>query len=546
LLPQQGRVRTSFKNLYKMNDQQNHAFRNTGHQQDPHLHTYLFSGLQENRAYYQKSILQSLQAVTGNLETRQTPFSGASLTQIKEKFNGVLLDEHEDGLSLQASLEELKELYLNDAIHFHDPRYAAHLNCPVLIPALAAEVIISSLNSSMDTWDQSAGATFIELRLIAWTLGKIGYPAAADGVFTSGGTQSNLMGLLLARDHYIKTKYGIDPKTEGLPAEASRFRVFCSEASHFSLKKSASLLGLGQKCIVPVAVDADYKMDVRALLEAIALQLQLGNIPIAIVGTAGTTDFGAIDPLTDLAAIARQYQLWFHVDAAYGGGLVLSDRHAHKLKGIEHSDSTTIDYHKTFFQPVSSSGFFMRDKRCIDYISYHADYLNSREQEEEGIPNMVKKSIQTTRRFDALKLWMTLRTMGRRRLGSYIDEIIALAQQTAVLLRRDPDFELLHQPEISALVFRYAPPGARVELTEGQLSDLNLAIRKAMFNEGKALVAGTRVNQEVYLKFTLLNPLTTITDIQDIIKIIKRHGKEYLNQHLLPSVSEAADLQYLY
>lgn len=529
-----------------MNDQQNHVFRETRPQQDLHRHTYLFSDLQENKAYYQQSILQALQAVTGHLETRKAPFSGASLKQIQGKFSRVSLEEQEDGLPLQASLEELKELYLNDAIHFHDPGYAAHLNCPVLIPALAAEVIISSLNSSMDTWDQSAGATFIELRLIAWTLTKIGYPQAGDGIFTSGGTQSNLMGLLLARDHYIKTNYGLDPKTEGLPAEAGRFRVFCSEASHFSLKKSASLLGLGQKAIVPVAVDGDYKMDAAALLDAIALQQQQGNIPIAIVGTAGTTDFGAIDPLTDLAAIARQYQLWFHVDAAYGGGLVLSDRHAHKLDGIELSDSATIDYHKTFFQPVSSSGFFMRDKRCIDYISYHADYLNSREQEEEGIPNMVKKSLQTTRRFDALKLWMTLRTLGRRRLGSYIDEILALAQQTAALLRRDPDFELLHQPEISALVFRYAPPDSRTELTEEQLSDLNLAIRKAMFHEGKALVASTRVNQQVYLKFTLLNPLTTITHIQDIIKIIKQHGKQYLHQHLVPALSEAAPVQYLY
>ena len=487
------------------------------------LYKYIFSELPENKAYYQKSMNQTVNAVMEHLESRDNPFSGASVQMLKSRFSKVFIDDTSYGSTLHEVLDELKELYLNDAVSFHQRKYVAHLNCPILTPALAAEVIISSLNTSMDTWDQSAGGTLIELQLIDWTLNKIGYPVNSDGIFTSGGTQSNMMGLLLARDHFIHKHYNIDPKLDGLPPDASKFRIFCSEVSHFSLKKNAALLGMGQKSIVAVPVNENFQMDVNALIESIEYERSKGNVPIAVVGTAGTTDFSSIDPLTAIAEVAETYKLWFHVDAAYGGGLILSDKHSHKLDGIELSDSVTIDYHKTFFQPVSSSGFFMRDKTHVDYIKYHADYLNPKEQEEEGLPNMVKKSIQTTRRFDALKLWMTLRMMGRRKLGQYIDDIILLAQQTALMLRERGKFEVLNQPEISAIVFRYNPLPA----TKTDLCGVNAHIRKAMFNEGKALIASTKVHGQVYLKFTLLNPLTELSDMEEIAGIIEEHGDHY-------------------
>lgn len=524
---------------YRENFLDNLVKHSVGPPADAHAYKFIFSNLPENKAYYQKSINQTVNAIIDHLELRKTPFSGASVVEVKERFKRVCTQDFREGTTLQESLDELKDLYLNDAVSFHDPKYVAHLNCPILIPALAAEVIISSINSSMDTWDQSAGGTLIELKLVEWTLNKIGYPSKGDGIFTSGGTQSNLMGLLLARDHFIKKHFNVDPKTEGNPPEASRFKIFCSEVSHFSLKKNASLLGLGQKSIIPVAVDGEYKMDIISLGKAIEQERRLGNIPIAVVGTAGTTDFGSIDPLEEIATVCQHYKLWFHVDAAYGGGLMLSNRYKVKLKGIELSDSATIDYHKTFFQPVSSSGFFMRDNKFVDYISYHADYLNPKEQEDDGVPNMVKKSIQTTRRFDALKLWLTLRIMGSQCLGQYIEDLIALAQDAASLLKSDGDFEVLNDPETSAIVFRYIPCLSGKELTAVQSSNLNLHIRKAMFNEGKAVLAGTKVNNQVYLKFTFLNPLTSIKHIEDIITIIKRHGKQYLTNNKLQAISES-------
>lgn len=489
----------------------------------------IFCHLPESRTYYRKSISQAINAVNEFLN-REHPFTGTSVKTLRQRLESASVD-HPDGVSLHEALEEVKELYLNDAISFHHPKYVAHLNCPVLIPTLAAEVIASAVNTSMDTWDQSAGGTFIELKLIEWTLRKMGYPVNADGVFTSGGTQSNLMGLLLARDHFVRTHYNIDPKISGLPQDASRFRIFCSKIGHFSLKKNASLLGLGQRSIVPVEIDGNYRMDVEELSLAIAREKEYGNIPIAIVGTAGTTDFGSMDPLKSIAKVALLHGLWFHVDAAYGGGLLLSQQHCNKLKGMELSDSATIDYHKTFFQPVSSSGFFMRDRQFINYISYYADYLNSKDQEADGIPNMVKKSIQTTRRFDALKLWLTLKVTGQNRLEEFIDMIISLAKESAALLNSDDEFEVLNNPETSAVVFRYAPAVQGVKLNVEQYNRLNAYIRTAMFNEGKALIASTKVDDVVYLKFTLLNPLTQLEDIKEIIKLIKTHGATFFKNN---------------
>ncbi|MFA0964120.1 aspartate aminotransferase family protein [Roseivirga sp. BDSF3-8] len=482
-----------------------------------------------NMMGYRQGILQAVDAVISQMNKTERPFTGASLAEVGEKFDRHGPADFEQGVSMDECLEEVQRLYMDDCIYFHDEGYVAHLNCPVVMPALVAEVISSAINTSMDTWDQSIGATLMEQKLVRWTLDGIGFPEDGEGIFTSGGTQSNLMGMLLARDHYISSRYGDSAKIGGLPVDSSRFRIFCSEMSHFSIQKAASLLGLGQHAVVQVAADDCYRMDMTALREAIEMQRAIGNIPIAVVGTAGTTDFGSIDPLRSIAQMAREYGLWFHVDAAYGGGLMLSDLHKEKLTGIEEADSATIDYHKTFFLPVCASGFFMRDRQHVRHISYHADYLNPKEQERAGVPNMVSKSLQTTRRFDALKLWMTLRTMGRSELGRYIDRIVELAQETAGLLREARDFEVLHRPEISAIVFRYCPVGEG-DKQEVNLNELNAGIRKRMFASGRSLIAGTKVYGETYLKFTLLNPQTPVSVMEEIIGMIRAHGEALVRE----------------
>ncbi|WP_212005571.1 aspartate aminotransferase family protein [Chitinophaga sp. HK235] len=472
---------------------------------------------QETGAEYFQAVEKAREKVIDFLYNTRQPFSGIKPATIRDAVYSINLDT--PLTDYDELLTEVNEIFIKHATAFHLPQYIAHLNCPVVIPALAAEVIISAINSSQDTYDQSAGGTFIERRLIDWTAREIGY-TNADGIFTSGGTQSNLMGLLLARDHFAVNTLGHSIKKDGLPPQAQRFRIFASDKAHFSNLKNAALLGLGEQAIVKIQTDKRFRMDAQALKAAIEEQLSQGNIPVAIVATAGTTDFGNIDPLKSIAAIAAEYRLWMHVDAAYGCGLLLSNKHRRLLDGIALADSITIDYHKSFFQPISSSALLVKNKSTLELVKHHADYLNPEEQDYDELPAQVNKSItQITRRFDALKLWCTLRIMGKHKLGIYTDMMIDTAAATAALLQQDPDFDLLSSSDLGILVFRFKPGSVKTDL-----SALNQAIKKSLFFEGSFIVAGTKVDGNFYLKFTILNPVTTVADIRKILEAIKSRG----------------------
>ncbi|MGV9706527.1 lysine decarboxylase DesA [Streptomyces sp. NPDC003483] len=463
---------------------------------------------------YRRSVTEGIERVAAKLATTDRPFTGVSVDALAPRIDRIDLDRPLHDTS--AVLDELEEVYLRDAVYFHHPRYLAHLNCPVVIPAVLGEAVLSAVNSSLDTWDQSAGGTLIERRLIDWTNGRIGLGPAADGVFTSGGSQSNLQALLLARE---------EAKTDDL----ARLRVFVSEAGHFSVKKSAKLLGLGADSVVTIPVDHDKRLQTLALARELERCRAEGLVPMAVVATAGTTDFGSIDPLPEIAELCARYGTWMHVDAAYGCGLLTSLKNRDRIDGIERADSVTVDYHKSFFQPVSSSAVLVRDGATLRHATYHAEYLNPRRMVEERIPNQVDKSLQTTRRFDALKLWMTLRVMGADGIGELFDEVCDLAEEGWRLLAADPRFDVVVEPSLSTLVFRFVPAAVT---GPAEIDRANLYARKALFASGDAVVAGTKVGGRHYLKFTLLNPETTADDIAAVLDLIAGHAEQYLGDSL--------------
>ncbi|MEU6892274.1 aspartate aminotransferase family protein [Streptomyces sp. NPDC046557] len=490
---------------------------------------------------YRRSVTEGIDRVAAKLATTERPHTGIAVDELAPVINGIDLDQPLEDPA--AALDELEEVYLRDAVYFHHPRYLGHLNCPVVIPAVLGEAILSAVNSSLDTWDQSIGGTLIERRLIDWTAGRIGLGPRADGVFTSGGSQSNFHALLLARDEACRIaarRARADGRDLAKAALLPRLRILTSEASHFSVHKSAAMLGLGYEAVISVPVDRDRRMDTSVLALELESCARDGLIPMAVVATAGTTDFGSIDPLPEIARLTAEHSTWMHVDAAYGCGLLVSPTRRHLLDGIEHADSVTVDYHKSFFQPVSSSAVLVRERDTMQHATYHADYLNPLPTAQVGappapgglrgrIPNQVDKSLQTTRRFDALKLWMTLRVMGADGIGSLFDEVVDLTATGWELLDADPRFEVVVRPRISTLVFRYSPQG---DLRPDLVDEANLHARKALFASGEAVVAGTKVDGRQYLKFTLLNPQTTAADIAAVLDLLAAHAEQYLGASL--------------
>lgn len=435
---------------------------------------------EKTRNTYRESIEEGSRYIVDFFNQKKF-YSGIQYEELKNRVEQIAPQKN-NRISLSDALKEIRHAYIDNAIAFHNTSYIAHLNCPVLIPTLVAELISNALNTAVETWDQSTGATLIEEHLINWICDKTGMPATADGVFTSGGTQSNLMALLLARDAHAEKSQGTNIKLDGVPENIGKYKIFCSEKAHYSIKKNAGVLGMGYNAVVEVETDDAYRMCLEALEEAIEKELASGNIPIAIVATAGTTDFGSIDPLREIAGMAKKYNIWMHTDGAYGGALVVSDHLKTKLEGIEFSDSITIDFHKTLFQPVCSSVFLTRDKQDFKYVSHYADYLNPIETKESPMPNLVVKSLQTTRRFDALKLWFTLKMTGEEVLGKYLEKICQLTQETHQILENDPWFETIHQPELSTVIFRYKPMKI---LPSNMLSAINLYIKNNYLNLGK-------------------------------------------------------------
>lgn len=492
--------------------------------QSTQFDAYFLTNTTKSLTAYHQAISTAQEALLNSFASQTQAYSGASPEEIVSILESVdFLPSF--GRDLSQVLEDVSQAILQHSVNVTHPHCIAHLHCPPLIPALAAELLINALNQSMDSWDQSPAATVLEQKMVNELCRLFGYGTPADGIFTSGGTQSNFMGLLLARDRYTKHHLNWQIQQHGLPPEGNRFRILCSDVAHFTVRQAAALLGLGEKSVIQVETDAAYRMCPTAL-ERQLKQLQAEELlPIAIVATAGTTDFGSIDPLPELADCAKQYGLWFHVDAAYGGALMLSDRHQHQLTGIELADSITVDFHKLFYQPISCGAFLLKDRAHFDLIKLHADYLNPETNADQGIPDLVTKSVQTTRRFDALKLFISWQSLGWKQFAEMIDTTIELAQATAKVIDQDARLELANDPTINAVVFRYCSQKAPDQNSNDWSNSINEKIRAMLLQSGEAVIAQTKIRDRVHLKFTLLNPRTTLADIRKILDSIKQLGQ---------------------
>ncbi|WP_051866713.1 pyridoxal phosphate-dependent decarboxylase family protein [Corynebacterium atypicum] len=441
--------------------------------------------------------LESADGAVGSSRRDHTPQS------IREALERIDLDAP---TTFDAALSELDSIWLSRAVWYHDPRYLAHLNCPVAAPAVAAALMTAVVNTAVESWDQSTAAAAIEQKLIGWLARLIGFNAAeapasgaeADGCFSSGGTQSNLHALALARN-----------KAWSSGAKLSELRFITSPYTHYSVARAASLLGLEAESVLVVATDPLGRLLPRQVEQTIRTEQEAGATVAAVVATAGTTDRGSIDPLRQIATVTRALGVHLHVDAAYGGALLCDQATRDRLDGIALADTVTIDLHKGFFVPVACSALIARERSDLELAGVHADYLNPQDALRL---NLADKSLQTTRRFDSLKLWLLLRTLPAEEIGRALQRCCALTQLAADRLAVHPRFELFERPQLSTVLFRPATMAGEPQRL-GQL-------RQMLFDSGALAVASTVIGGDSWLKFTLLDPTLTEDDIAHAIETI--------------------------
>jgi L-2,4-diaminobutyrate decarboxylase len=434
----------------------------------------------------------------------------------------------EDGAGEDQALARLARVLLEQGIDLSHPHAAAHLQPAPLSVAVIADLLASANNGSLDTYDSGPAGIAVERWLMA-ALSKLAWLGPlADGVLTPGGSMSNLLGLLLARDAAAMRR-GVDARREGVAGLAGPV-VFCSELAHFSVHRACAALGLGEGAVCPVPTDRRRRLDARAL-DDLLRKLPANRTPLAIVATAGTTDFGSIDPLPEVAAIAARHRVWMHVDAAYGFGALFSARLADRLAGLQRADSITLDLHKLGWQPAPASVLLVADASVFKALDREVAYLNPVDDTEAGLDGLLGRSLQTTRRADAVKVAATLLAHGRRGLGAMVDACHALARHAEQRIQREPRLELVSPAELTTVVFRYRC-AARLHVGPAYEDALNSRVRRRLLLEGRALIGRTSVRlagpaspERVCLKLTLLNPTATRADIDKLIDAVLEVGQ---------------------
>ena len=369
-----------------------------------------------------------------------------------------------------------------------EPHCAAHLHCPPLAVAAAADLAVSALNPSMDSWDQAPAASELEARVTA-ALAALVFPdlPAPDALVTTGGTESNQLALLLARER---------------AAGGPRVQTVCGANAHHSVQRAAWLLGLPN----PVVLDTP-----AGVLDPAVLDAALADMPVRalVVATAGTTDTGAIDPLPGLAKVAARHRAELHVDAAYGGPLLFSRREAAKLDGLQSAVSVTLDLHKMGWQPVAAGLLAVPDGTALRPLDHRADYLNAQDDTDAGLPDLLGRSLRTTRRPDILKIAVTLRALGRDGMAALVDAVCDLAAELAAKADRHPGLTLYGPPSISTVLFRPA-----------RASDDDVAaLRRRLLEEGRAVLGRAHAGGRLWLKATLLNPRLRSDDLDSLLAL---------------------------
>ena len=424
-----------------------------------------------------------------------------------------------EGVPLEQLLAECRTI-MDLSRHNGHPRFFGYVASPSTPVGAYADLIASALNANITCWRSGPAGTEVERMVVRWLGSLIGYGSQANGLLTSGGSMANMIALLIA------SRRQSNVSRQGLWNAGPPRTVYASEEVHMSIAKAADILGIGRDQVRVVGCDERQKMRVADLRQHIEADLREGLRPFCVVGSAGTVNTGVVDPLSEIADVANEFELWFHVDGAYGAPGVLDEGKKDLFAGLDRADSVSLDPHKWLYVPVDAGCLLFRNAAAAKaaFSTEDADYIQTLGYADEEAFAFWDYGVELSRRFRALKVWMTLQYYGTRRLAEAISEDIALAAYLGQLVSEADDFELLAPVELSICCFRYVP---RRGMSEPELNELNEQVMGLVQRGGRAYVSNATVNGHFALRACITNFRTTKADIEETLDAIRDAGRSF-------------------
>ncbi|MEL6536513.1 MAG: pyridoxal-dependent decarboxylase [Bacteroidota bacterium] len=418
----------------------------------------------------------------------------------------------ETGMDPEKVLDIVKERVLDTATNNVGPYMYAYVMAGGTQVSILAEQLAATINQNVGKWHLAPAMTEMEKRVVQWGSDLIGYGEDVAGVMVSGGSAANLAGLTVARNLFF-AKHNIREKgLFGIPP----FTVYASQEVHSCIDKSLQLLGIGTQQLRKIVTDDQYRIDVEALRSQIAQDQEDGFTPFCIVGSAGTVNTGAIDPLGDLADIAEEHSLWFHVDGAYGVLAATLEELQPHYTGLKRANSVALDFHKWLYQPFEAGCLMVKDWEILNQAYYkQADYLDTSLEDDRRL-DFNEHYFQLSRSAKALKIWMSLKTYGAARMRNMIQKDVDLAHYLAERIRESPDFELVATSHLAIVGFQYTGG-----LLDGEkIEELNRRLVPALEEDGRIFITGTKLKGKFALRACLINHRMQIHTLDYMLFVI--------------------------
>ena len=430
------------------------------------------------------------------------------------------------------TVDEILARFSNDVaphvMQVPSPRYYGQFNPTPLPIGVWADALCSSLNQNAGAWRNGPTSAMIEARVMRWLCELLGYGPKSFGTLASGGSEANLIALKCARDNVEA-----NIKNLGVRASANDLIIYASEQCHYSIEKSADILGLGRGSVRKIPTDGRFHIQLEALREALLRDRSDGLTPCCIVGVAGATSTGVIDPLEELADIAHENDCWYHVDAAYGGALAFSEKHKEKLRGISRAHSITFDPHKWMFVPFACGATLVRDGGRVlrDAFDITPEYLSEDRGGSDVEFDFFRYGQMGTRRFNSLKLWMALKFMGRQGYAQTVEHHIDLTNYLASRIDELTNFKRLGEVETAVCCFQFLPE-SRLNQAGPDLDRLQQQLQQVIERSGEAWLTTTVLHGRRALRVNINSFLTERRHIDDLVELLERSAKKLVDESL--------------